>query len=187
VPFFYTWIGATIVLLGLGVVVSGLRGRTSGALGGLAVVATIVALPIAGWNTVAPYDADFTAPVSDATYVVTSVQDAESGFSFAVGNPVIDLSGLDLSTAGPEPVVVPVGLSAGNLTVIVPADTPLEAEVRVLAGNATWTVDDQRRTVNGLNTRPHTFVTDSVTDTVGPALRLEVDVTAGDVSIREAS
>jgi phage shock protein PspC (stress-responsive transcriptional regulator) len=187
VPFFYTWIGGTIILLGLGVVVSGLRGRTSGALGGLAIVATIVALPIAGWNSVDRFDADLTASISDATYTVTSVQDAESGFSFTFGNPVVDLSQLDLSAVGEDPVIVPVGLRAGDLTVIVPADTPIEAEVRVLAGNASWDVDGQRRSINGVNTRPHTFVTDSVSDSAGPVLLLEVDVAAGDVSIREES
>ncbi|WP_225228483.1 MULTISPECIES: PspC domain-containing protein [Oerskovia] len=187
VPFFYTWIGATIVLLGLGVIVSGLRGRTSGALGGLAIVATIVALPIAGLNSVERFDADLTARVSDATYTVTSVQDAENGFAFTFGNPVVDLSQLDLSTVGEDPVVVPIDLSAGDLTVIVPAGTPVEAEVRVLAGNATWTVDGERRSINGVNTRPHTFVTDSVSDGAGPVLLLEVDVSAGDVTIREES
>ncbi|TGJ94467.1 hypothetical protein DLJ96_19525, partial [Actinotalea fermentans ATCC 43279 = JCM 9966 = DSM 3133] len=186
VPFFYTWIGATIVLLGLGVIVSGLRGRTSGALGGLAIVATIIALPIAGLSSVERFDADLTARVSDATYTVTSVQDAENGFAFTFGNPVVDLSQLDLSTVG-DPVVVPIGLSAGDLTVIVPAGTPVEAEVRVLAGNATWTVDGERRSINGVNTRPHTFVTDSVSDGVDPVLLLEVDVSAGDVTIREES
>ncbi|MBM7496553.1 PspC domain-containing protein [Oerskovia paurometabola] len=188
VPFFYTWIGATIVLLGLGVIVSGLRGRTSGALGGLAIVATLIALPIAGLNSsIDNIDADLTARVSDATYTVTSVQDAENGFAFTFGNPVVDLSQLDLSTVGEDPVVVPIDLSAGDLTVIVPADTPVEAEVRVLAGNATWTVDGERRSINGVNTRPHTFVTDSVTDGAGPVLLLEVDVSAGDVTIREES
>ncbi|MHA7132263.1 PspC domain-containing protein [Oerskovia turbata] len=187
VPFFYTWIGGTIILLGLGVVLSGLRGRTSGALGGLAIVATIIALPIAGWNSVDRFDADLTASVSDATYTVTSLQDAESGFSFTFGNPVVDLSQLDLSTVGEDPVIVPIDLSAGDLTVIVPADTPVEAEVRVLAGNASWDVDGQRRAIAGVNTRPHTFVTDSVSDGAGPVLLLEVDVAAGDVSIREES
>ena len=188
VPFFYTWIGATIVLLGLGVVVSGLRGRTSGALGGLAIVATLVALPIAGLNSsIDRFDTDLTARVSDATYTVTSVQDAENGFAFTFGDPVVDLSQLDLSTAGDDPVVVPIDLSAGDLTVIVPADTPVEAEVRVLAGNATWTVDGERRSINGVNTRPHTFVTDSVSDGADPVLLLEVDVSAGDVTIREES
>ncbi|GAA3231356.1 PspC domain-containing protein [Oerskovia jenensis] len=188
VPFFYTWIGATIVLLGLGVIVSGLRGRTSGALGGLAIVTTIIALPIAGLNSsIDSIDADLTARVSDATYTVTSIQDAENGFAFTFGDPVVDLSQLDLSAVGEDPVVVPIDLSAGDLTVIVPADTPVEAEVRVLAGNATWTVDGERRSINGVNTRPHTFVTDSVSDGVGPVLLLEVDVSAGDVTIREES
>ncbi|MBE7699434.1 PspC domain-containing protein [Oerskovia sp. Sa1BUA8] len=185
VPFFYTWIGATIILLGLGIVVSGLRGRTSGALGGLAVVATIVALPIVGWNSVERSDIGLTAPVSDATYTVTSVQDAENGFSFTFGNPVVDLSQLDL-TAGDQ-VVVPVSLRAGNLTVIVPAGTPVEAEVQLLAGNASWTVDGESRNINGVNTRPHTFTSDTVSDGADPVLLLEVDVAAGDVTIREES
>ncbi|MEK8225562.1 hypothetical protein NKG05_04675 [Oerskovia sp. M15] len=187
VPFFYTWIGATIILLGLGVVVSGLRGRTSGALGGLAIVATIIALPIAGWNEVDRFDTGLTTRVSDATYTVTSIQDAENGFSFTFGDPVIDLSQLDLSAVGDDPIVVPVGLRAGDLTVILPADTPVEAEVRVLAGNATWSVDGESRSINGVNTRPHTFVTDSVSDGIDPVLLLEVDVAAGDVTIREES
>lgn len=187
VPFFYTWIGATIILLGLGVVISGLRGRTSGALGGLAIVATIIALPIAGWSSVDRFDVNLQGRASDSTYTVTSVEDAENGFAFTFGDPVVDLSRLDLSAVGEDPVVVPVDLRAGDLTVIVPSGVPVEAEVRVLAGNATWTVDGERRSVNGVNTRPYTFTTDSVSDGADPVLLLEVDVAAGDVTIREES
>jgi len=187
-PVFLTWAGASVVLAGLAIVLSGLRGRTSGGLGWLAVLALVVALPASTWRA-APFTFfvdDEVRTVADGTHRVTDPEVAEQGFGVRWGDPTIDLTGLDLSDAtGSSPVTVPVQLGAGDATVVVPDGVPVRAEVQVAAGNARWLVDGDRREVGGVSTRPVTFDNDEVQAGDDPLLVLEVQVGAGQVTIEE--
>ncbi|WP_265520709.1 PspC domain-containing protein [Oerskovia flava] len=182
-----TWIGASVVLAGLGIVLAGFRGRTGGALTALAVLVIIfVAAPLAVWRAVPTIDGP-TRWVSEGTYTVRTVAEAERGYSVNFGDPVVDLTELDLSTVpDDETVTVPIHLAAGDVTVIVPADTAVEAQVRVFAGEAHWFVD-RDETASGVSTRPSTFTSDEVDAGQTPALRLEIEAGAGQVTITEES
>jgi hypothetical protein len=186
-PVFLTWAGASVVLAGLGVVVSGLRGRTSGGLGALAVLALVVALPAAAWRSEPELlTFDGTRTVDDGLHRVTDPDVAEQGFGVRWGDPTIDLSDLDLSDAtGGSPVEVPVQLGAGDVRVIVPDGVPVRAEVQVLAGSARWQVDGDSREIGGVSTQPVTFENDEVDAGADPLLVLEVVVGAGQVTIEE--
>ncbi|WP_251153082.1 LiaF domain-containing protein [Cellulosimicrobium sp. Marseille-Q4280] len=188
-PVFLTWIGGSVVLAGLAIVVSGLRGRTSGALGWLAVLGLVVGVPTAVWQDDSTRlvlgDGD-ARTVSDGTYTVTQQDVAEAGFAVRWGDPTIDLSQLDLSDAsGTSPVEVPVELGAGDVTVIVPDDVPVRADVQVLAGSARWRVDGEDREIGGVSTRPVTFENAEVEAGEDPLLVLDVVVGAGQVTIEE--
>ncbi|WP_435738831.1 PspC domain-containing protein [Cellulosimicrobium sp. PMB13] len=189
-PVFLTWLGGSVVLAGLAIVVSGLRGRTSGSLGWLAVLALLVGVPTAVWQEGSPElvltgDA---RTVSDGTHTVVDPDVAAEGFAVRWGDPTIDLSQLDLSDAsGASPVEVPVELGAGDVTVIVPDDVPLRAEVQVLAGSARWRVDGEDREIGGVSTRPVTFENAEVDAGEDPLLVLDVVVGAGQVTIEEDS
>src|SRR5690606_42161872 len=115
------------ILAGLAIVVSGLRGRTSGGLGWLAVIVLLVAVPASAWRA-APatfFLDDSVRTVTDGTHRVSDPEVAERGFGVSLGDPTIDLSGLDLSDATPaSPVDVPVQLGAGDVTVVVPDGVP---------------------------------------------------------------
>ncbi len=176
------------ILAGLAIVVSGLRGRTSGGLGWLAVVLLVVALPASAWRTT-PFTVfvdDSVRTVTDGTHRITDPDVAEQGFGISFGDPRIDLSDLDLSdaTAG-SPVEVPVRLGAGDATVVVPDGVPVRAEVQVLAGNARWHVDGDRQEIGGVSTQPVTFDNDEVQAGDDPLLVLQVEVGAGQVTIEE--
>jgi len=187
-PVFLTWAGLSGILAGLAIVVSGLRGRTSGGLGWLAVLLLVVALPASAWRS-APFTFfldDSVRTVTDGTHRVTDPDVAEEGFAVAFGDPTIDLSGLDLSDAsGASPVEVPVQLGAGDATVVVPDGVPVRAEVQVLAGNARWHVDGDRQEIGGVSTQPVTFDNDEVQSGDDPLLVLRVEVGAGQITIEE--
>lgn len=187
-PVFLTWAGASVVLAGLAIVVSGLRGRTSGGLGWLAVLALVVAVPAASWDGDRPALVldDTTRTVSDGTYRVTDPDVASEGFGVRWGDPTIDLSGLDLSgvTDG-DPVEVPVQLGAGDVTIVVPDGVPVRADVQVWAGSARWQVDGERREVSGVSSRPVTFTNEEADAGEDPQLVLLVDVGAGQATIEE--
>ncbi|MFD4993495.1 PspC domain-containing protein [Cellulosimicrobium cellulans] len=187
-PVFLTWAGLSGILAGLAIVVSGLRGRTSGGLGWLAVLLLVVALPASAWRT-APFTFfldDSVRTVTDGTHRVADPDVAEEGFGVTFGDPTIDLSGLDLSDAtGVSPVEVPVQLGAGDATVVVPDGVPVRAEVQVLAGNARWHVDGDRQEIGGVSTQPVTFDNDEVQSGDDPLLVLRVEVGAGQITIEE--
>ncbi|WP_290444895.1 PspC domain-containing protein [Cellulosimicrobium cellulans] len=187
-PVFLTWAGLSGILAGLAIVVSGLRGRTSGGLGWLAVLLLVVALPASAWRS-APFTFfldDSVRTVTDSTHRVTDPDVAEEGFGVTFGDPTIDLSGLDLSDAsGASPVEVPIQLGAGDATIVVPDGVPVRAQVQVLAGNARWHVDGDRQEIGGVSTQPVTFDNDEVQSGDDPLLVLQVEVGAGQITIEE--
>lgn len=187
-PVFLTWAGASVVLAGLAIVVSGLRGRTSGGLGWLAVLALVVAVPAASWHAERPSFVldDSTRTVTDGTHRVTDPDVASEGFGIRWGDPTIDLSGLDLSdVADGDTVEVPVHLGAGDVTVVVPDGVPVRADVQVWAGSARWEVDGERREISGVSSRPVTFTNEEADAGEDPQLVLLVDVGAGQAIIEE--
>ncbi|KQR16892.1 PspC domain-containing protein [Cellulomonas sp. Leaf334] len=182
-PVGLTALGVGIVLCGLGIIVSGLRGRTSGGLGGLAVVGILVAVPVgavqnATWVWSGDSQHDFSA---DGTIVVTDRTEAADGWSVGFGDVTIDLSAVPMTS---ETLEVPVSLAAGDLTVVVPRDASISADVDAGAGTVRWEVDGETKSVDGVGLNPRTFTAGAIDDD-GPQLALQVQIGAGDVSIIE--
>jgi phage shock protein PspC (stress-responsive transcriptional regulator) len=182
-PVALTALGIGIVLAGLGIIVSGLRGRTSGGLGGLAVVGILVALPLGAvqtndwvWSSDSRQDI-----VPNGDVVVTDRSEAANGYSMGFGDVTVDLSTLPMTS---DTLEVPISLAAGDLTVIVPADATVTADVEAGAGTVRWNVDGQSRSANGVGLDPRTFTTGDI-GSDGPQLALQVQIGAGDVSIIE--
>lgn len=184
IPFVALWVAAGLVLLGMGLVASGLRGRRSGVLGFFACVGLVVGLPIAGWYSLPVHDGTWTGHTVDETVSVTSPRLAERGFSYRFGDARIDLSSLDLATATPsDPVRVPIRMGAGALRITVPADAAVRADVNVGVGSVAWRVDSDRSS-SGFG-RDLIFNSGEVDAEHGPVLILTVDVGAGDLTIEE--
>ncbi|GAB2452716.1 PspC domain-containing protein [Xylanimonas ulmi] len=194
------WVGAALVIVGAAIVVSGVRGRSSGWLGFLAIVGLVVAVP---WSIGTSGD---TFPLShisrdvhgnwrgvegrgvavgEGTFTPRSVSEAERGFRVQFGDATIDLSSLDLSEATTDdPVEVPIQLTAGDLTVVVPPDSAIEADVRLLAGQIVWDVDDETRTLSRVGSTTAYLTSDEASDD-GATLRLLVSAGAGNVTVTE--
>lgn len=202
--FLAAWLGIGTVVLGVAIFVAGMRGRTSGVLGFFAIVAMLFGLTyVAVAGTAGPrwvddamtssreleaivteQDNPDAATLTEGTVTVQTVREAENGFYVAWGDPVIDLSELDLSGAEPgEPVVVPIQLGAGRTVVMVPQDMPVEANAYVAAGTVQWNVDDQGRAASGVGS-DHYFASDEVGDD-GAVLSLDIVAGAGEVVVSE--
>jgi hypothetical protein len=95
----------------------------------------------------------------------------------------VDLSELPMTS---ETLEVPISLAAGNLTVVVPSDASISADVDAGAGTVRWDVDGEHKSVDGVGLNPRTFTTGAFDDD-GPQLALQVQIGAGDVTITEES
>ncbi len=131
--------GVCVALAGLGIVVSGLRGRRSGVLGFLAIVTVLFAGP---W---AVYEAgDWSHHRSASIITFDDADSARAGVDQGVGDVVVDLRNINLTsdTATPEPTVGPDQTTPDPDTGTVPPDVGAAPEVP-----APPTVDDAAQTV----------------------------------------
>lgn len=183
-PVALTAAGIGIVLAGLGIIVAGLRGRSSGTLGFLAVVTIVLAVPAAvftqGSWTGSSSNVRFV--VSDGAWAPTSATEARKGVAVAVGDVNVDLTGFPI---GDGAVRVPVNLGAGDLTVTVPRDTAVTADVQLRAGDIRWEVDDAERISGVSGTRSYDFASNEVNEGASPELVLQIDMGAGQVRVVE--
>jgi len=179
-PVALTTVGIGVVLAGLGILVSGLRGRSSGVLGFLAIVGILVALPVgASADSDWRWDAGTQRFAGDTTLAATTRDQAAQGVSQVFGDVDLDLTAVPMSSV---PLVVPVSLGAGNLTVTVGKDTAVEADVRLRAGQLTWDVGDTTQSMDGVSTRSRSFA-DEASAAGHPQLDLQLSVGAGNVTI----
>ena len=174
-------IGAVLVILGLGIVITGLRGRTSGTLGFLAIVA-VIAAPSAGWM---PEEWNVSYSVGDRDYAWTSRTDAAAGLDLGAGNAVIDLTNVPLTS---EPLTVPISVGAGEVTVILPSDAKVLTDVDIRAGEITWETEGEREESNGSWTGSHEQQRlGGFEDDADAQLIVEVRLNAGNVTIQGES
>lgn len=166
------WASAAVVL-GLGILIAGLRGRTSGILGFFAVVALIVG----GIFNVLP-NADRFRP-QNADWSPVSIEQARAGFDITAGTGTVDLTRLAINPPLRSDVVVPIDATASNLTVVIPDTVPVEIRADMTMGNLNegsqhhGGMTDQRSYYN--------------TDRPGETLIVEIDGTFSNVTIREGN
>ena len=175
-------LGVAAVLAGLGIVVAGFRGRSSGMLGFIALVALIIAPA-----TTFVYGSSLSdGPlVGDETFRPTATDQVIDGYSMGAGDLTIDLSDLPLITD--EILTVPIDMGVGNLVVILPEDVPASAKVRLGAGTATWQVGSEDLSRGGVGIRGASFQTHHVDDGDPAQIHLTITSGAGEILIKEES
>ena len=188
--------GALLVILGAGVMVSGIRGRSQGGLGGLALILAIVLVPTAGISTAIPgiYRAGTNTSIitGERAWAPTDAAEAEDGYAVLAGELVLDLSELE------EDAQVRATVTFGNLHVLVPDDVDVTVNSRVAAGEVVGRLDDgwsgpgtgrgsglgDRSLTNGTGI-DITLTQDG--DAAGPQIVVDAEVTFGQITIEETS
>ncbi|MEC5181131.1 PspC domain-containing protein [Arthrobacter sp. CG_A4] len=166
------WAGGAAVL-GLGILVAGLRGRTSGILGFFAAVALI----IGGIFNVVPNGDRFR--FQNADWSPASIEQARDGFELTGGTGTADLRTLALNPPLGTDVVVPIDATASNLTVLIPDTVPVQIQADMTMGN----LNEGGRSQGGMTTRQ----SDYNTGMPGARLILKISGTASNVTIQEGN
>lgn len=164
------WASAAAVL-GLGILVAGLRGRTSGILGFLAVVSLIVG----GIYNVLPNGDRFRPQNADWSPV--SIEQARGGFDITAGSGTVDLTRLAINPPLRADLMVPIDATASNLTVVIPDTVPVQIRADMTMGN----LNDGNQNHSGMTTQKSNYNTDKP----GETLIVEIDGTFSNVTIRE--
>jgi phage shock protein PspC (stress-responsive transcriptional regulator) len=160
-------------VLGLGILLAGFRGRTSGILGFFAVVALI----IGGIFNVVPNGDRFR--FQDADWNPTSIEQARQGFQITGGRGTVDLTGLGLKAPLPADVVIPMDVTASNVTVVIPSTVPVDVRADMTLGN----LNEGAANRSGITSRQSSYNTDRP----GARLILQIDGTVSNVTIQEGN
>ncbi|WP_454049616.1 LiaF domain-containing protein [Cellulomonas sp. Marseille-Q8402] len=173
-------IGGGVLLVGLGIIVSGLRGRTAGGLTALAIVGMVVAGPAVVFQDGDRWQGE-RGPVRSIDVEPTSRSAAEAGFSFGIGDADVDLTRVPLTD---DTLVVPISGGLGDVTVTVPEGVAVSAEVTSGAGNIEWLVDGERQRSDGVG-HDRTFTSEAMADGRDAQIALQIEVGVGSITIEE--
>ena len=174
-----------VVIFGVAIIVTGLRGRRSGVLGFLAIVAILAALPVAvtARDGVNPWIVDRNGvhvTTTEGTTTITNRSTAAEGFAMSFGDATLDLTGVPLEAG--DRLTVPINVAAGNLVVLVPRGADVAGNADIGAGQVTWDVGDDSSSAGGLGRRD-----DFGTPAGDATLLLQIHLSAGNVTVKEGS
>lgn len=121
-----------LVLLGLGVIASAIRGESSGGLVALAVFLGIVLAIAALFGSV--LDVPLRGAIGDRAVSPTSAAELEDEYRMLMGTLVVDLRDVDF---GPGTTELAVSTVLGEVEVRLPDNLPVDVDSSVVAGSAT--------------------------------------------------
>jgi phage shock protein PspC (stress-responsive transcriptional regulator) len=166
------WAGGAAVL-GLGILVSGLRGRSSGILGFFAVVALI----FGGIFSAVPNGDRFR--LQNADWAPASIEQARDGFDITGGTGTVDLTKLSLNPPLVADVSVPIDATASNVTVVIPSTVPVQIQADMTMGN----LHEGGQNHGGMTKQQ----SDYNTGKPGARLIIKIDGTMSNVTIQEGN
>ncbi|MDQ4501800.1 PspC domain-containing protein [Sinomonas sp. ASV322] len=162
-------IGAGII--GLGIIVAGLLGRTSGLLSLFAIIALIAA-------AVTQPVSQFGRPRGTVNFAPTSVQQAVTGYHVTGSAGKLDLRQLDSSGPLTSDATIPVDATMSQLAIEIPKDIP----VTVQADATMSSVQFGSRSISGFNTQDSQSYN---TSAAGRTLVLKLDATMSNITIEQ--
>ncbi len=138
-------LAAALGVLALGIVISGIRGREGGAMGGLAVLAA-AALVLLG---VFPTGTAF-FPVGAPVWTVSPVAaGAPPGYVVLAGKSTVDLSRFD-EPAGSDGRTIDIWMGMGVTELILPTDRAVQVEAGAFIGGINYSGDPSSQGLGGL-------------------------------------
>ena len=184
-PVLLTTLGITAVVFGLGIIVAGLRGRSSGVLGFIAVMSIILSFPAAAasdthfgpWRAVDRWDG-----VGSTSYTPKTIAETSGGFAVGMGEITVDLTELEIPDG--ETVDLAIQTGTGSVELILPPEESARLELRIGAGEATWDIDGADGRSSGLGVR-RTVANSAVTTDEDPTFDIQVDVGLGNIDITQ--
>lgn len=184
-PLALTALGATSVIFGLGIIVAGLRGRSSGVLGFIAVMSILLSFPAAlaadvhlgSWRAV-----DNWKGLGSTTFTPTEPSELEGGFAVGLGDLVVDLSGLELTEGEPVDLTVQVGTGSAELRL--PEDESVRVDVSIGAGEVRWDLEGSEGTSSGAGVQ-RTVTNSLYSADEDPDITVYVNVGLGDIDITQ--
>ena len=165
------WASAAAVL-GLGILIAGFRGRTSGILSLFAVIALVTG---GVYNTVD----DGRMRFQQVDWNPASIEEARSGIDITAGRGTVDLTDLSPGAALTSDVVVPLDITASNVTVVIPRNVPVDIKADMTMGN----LNEASGQRGGTTTRESSYNTDKP----GNHLVVQIDGTFSNVTIQEGN
>ena len=163
--------GAAVV--GLGILIAGLRGKTAGILSLFAVVALITG---GIYNVVGNGDR---VRFTDVNWTPVSIEQARDGYNVTAGRGTLDLTDLNVTAPLTSDVVVPLDVTASNVTVVIPANVPVTVRADMTMGNIHEGADSR----SGITTRESKYNTDKS----GASLIVQIDGTFSNITIQEGN
>lgn len=160
--------GAAVI--GLGILIAGLRGRTSGILGFFAVVALIIG---GFFNVVGNGER---VRFTDVNWTPASITQAQDGYNVTAGRGTLDLTNLHATTPLASDVVVPLDVTASNVTVLIPANVPVTVRADMAMGN----IHEGAGSRSGTTTRESNYNTDKP----GARLIVQIDGAFSNITIQ---
>ncbi|WP_163161863.1 PspC domain-containing protein [Arthrobacter sp. Alg241-R88] len=167
------WASAAAVL-GIGILILGLRGRTSGILSFFAVAALV----IGGIFNVVGNNGD-RVRFQQVDWTPTSIQQASDGLNITAGRGTVDLTELAGSAPLQSEVLVPLDFTASNVTVVIPDTVPVDIRADMTLGN----LNEGGSQRGGTTTRESSYNTDKP----GSHLVIQIDGTVSNVTIKEGN
>ncbi len=166
------WAGAAAVL-GLGILIAGMRGRTAGILSLFAVIALIAG---GVYNVVGNGDR---VRFQQVNWSPASIAEARDGFDVTAGRGTVDLTNLAVNAPLPSDVVIPLDITASNVTVVIPDNVPVDIKADMTMGN----LNEANGQRGGTTTRESSYNTDEP----GSRLVVQIDGTFSNVTIQEGN
>jgi len=165
------WASAAAVL-GLGILVAGFRGWTAGILSLFAVIALVTG---GVYNTVD----DGRMRFQQVDWNPASIEEARGGIDITAGRGTVDLTGLSSTAPLTSDVVVPLDITASNVTVVIPQNLPVDIKADMTMGN----LNEGSGQRGGTTTRESSYNTDRP----GNHLVVQIDGTFSNVTIQEGN
>lgn len=165
------WASAAAVL-GLGILVAGLRGRSSGILSLFAVIALVTG----GVYNVAN---DGRMRFTQVDWNPASIEEARGGIDITAGRGTVNLTALSPTAPLTSDVVVPLDITASNVTVVIPHNLPVDIKADMTMGNLNEATGQR----GGTTTRESSYNTDKP----GNHLVVRIDGTFSNVTIQEGN
>ncbi|MFD1506640.1 PspC domain-containing protein [Georgenia yuyongxinii] len=122
--------GVVLSLLGLGVLISGARGRRGGGLAVLGIILAVLVVPGTIAAATIPLNLSVSGRMGNLNATPTDTTEAARGYELAAGDLDLDLRELGDVTG----LRIPVDVGAGDITVRVPADAAVRVDVDMGAG-----------------------------------------------------